>query len=118
MAQNQMDITSTVKALMGVAGVCFALKKASQAYLDAQGTSKEEDALKSLLGEAKSDVSSVDDLLKYFTSSDAISAFGKEGAAQHESHAKDLKAHGEKYCDCQACTLARQLLKMHGEEMA
>ena len=38
--------------------------------------------------------------------------FGEETAKEFLAHAKELKAKGEKFCDCPACSAAQEVLKL------
>jgi len=44
-------------------------------------------------------------------------SLGEEGAANLLQHAKDLKAQGAEFCDCQACVAAKNIIDLKAEIM-
>lgn len=102
-----------VQEMMKAPSCCAELKAAGQAYLDAVGTEKEADAKDALLAEIEEDVMPIDGLIGFAGSEMGTKVFG-ENAAAILQHAKDIKAGGGLYCDCQACANAvavKELLK-------
>ena len=84
----------------------------------AEGINEEEKALQDeLVAQLKEGINTVDDLLETFGSEDAKEKFGEEFAAKMKAHAEELKAAGEKFCDCDACVKARAILKDFGEDL-
>lgn len=49
-----------------------------------------------------------------FAQGPAVKMFGEEMAAQFLAKQQERKAQGAKYCDCEACTAASQLLAKFG----
>jgi len=45
----------------------------------------------------------------------AIQILGEEGAAKLLQHAKDIKAEGAKFCDCDACVAAKNIIDLKAE---
>lgn len=102
-----------VQDMISAPSCCAELKAAGQAYLDAVGTEKEAEAKEALLAEIEEDVMPVDGLIQFAGSETAAKIFG-ENAPAFLQHAKDIKANGGLYCDCQACADAlavKELLK-------
>ena len=62
-----------------------------------------------LLGQ---NILSVDDVIAFTGSEQGAQLFGADTAKKFHAHAKDLKAAGEKYCDCPACTAGRAVLDL------
>lgn len=69
-----------------------------------------------LIKQLKEGICSVDDLLDTFSAADAKEKFG-DMADSIKDHAVMLKNGGIKYCDCPACTKAREILKDFGEDL-
>ena len=109
--ENIIDI---VKSTIEAPSCCAELKAAGQAYLDAAGTDKEAEAAKNLVAEATEDVTPIDGLIAFAGSDAGKGYFGADVAAQLESHAKEIKAKGAKYCDCAACTGAVRIAELLG----
>lgn len=102
-----------VQEMISAPSCCAELKAAGQAYLDAVGTEKEAEAKEALLAEIEEDVMPIDGLINFAGSEMGTKVFG-EKASVILQHAKDIKANGGLYCDCQACADAvavKDLLK-------
>ena len=98
------DIAETVTEATGKAG--SKLSAAGEKFAD-----------KFLVEKLKEGVCTVDDLLETFGSEDAREKFGEELADKIKAHAEELKAKGEKFCDCEACRKARSILKDFGVDL-
>ncbi len=70
-----------------------------------------------LVKQLKEGINSVGDLLDTFGSKDAKEKFGDDFAEKMKAHAEALKEKGEQFCDCEACTKAREILKDLGEDI-
>jgi ABC-type transporter Mla subunit MlaD len=70
-----------------------------------------------LVKQLKEGICSVGDLLGTFGSKDAADKFGEDFAGKMKAHAEELKEKGEKFCDCDACVKAREILKDLGEDV-
>ena len=84
---------------------------------DKIGDSAEKLAESELIKQLKEGINSVGDLLDTFGADDAKDKFGAEFAEKVKSHAEELKAKGEEFCDCDACRKARSILKDFGEDV-
>ena len=84
---------------------------------DKLGDSAEKLAESELIKQLKEGINSVGDLLETFGADDAKDKFGAEFAEKVKSHAEELKAKGEEFCDCEACRKARAILKDFGEDV-
>ena len=62
-------------------------------------------------------ISTLTDNIEFFGSKAGEDAVGKEAAEQIRKHAEEMKAQGKTYCDCPACTKAREILKELGEDI-
>lgn len=70
-----------------------------------------------LIKQLKEGINSVGDLLETFSSKEAKDKFGEDVVATMKAHAEALKEKGEKFCDCEACVKAREILKDLGEDI-
>ena len=70
-----------------------------------------------LIKQLKEGINSVGDLIETFGAKDAADKFGEEFAEKVKTHAEELKAKGEEFCDCDACRKARSILKDFGEDV-
>ena len=84
---------------------------------DKFGDSAEKLAESELIKQLKEGINSVSELLDTFGADDAKDKFGEEFAEKVKSHAEELKAKGEEFCDCDACRKARSILKDFGEDV-
>ena len=65
----------------------------------------------------KESISTFTDNIEIYSSKAGEEAVGKEAAEQIRKHAEEMKAQGKTYCDCPACTKAREILKELGEDI-
>lgn len=65
----------------------------------------------------KAGISSLDEVIDTFSKPEMKEAMGEEAAAQIKAHAEAMKAEGKKFCDCPACTKAREILKDLGVDL-
>lgn len=107
---NKQDVIEAVRKIVAAPSAYEGLKKAGQAYLDAVGTERE-NAAAVLVEEAKADISTVDETIAFAGSPVAAEVLGEAGAKALEAHARDIKARGAEYCDCDACTAALDVVK-------
>ena len=65
----------------------------------------------------KAGISSLDEVIDTFSKPEMKEAMGEEAAEQIRKHAEAMKAEGKTYCDCPACTKAREILKDLGVDL-
>ena len=65
----------------------------------------------------KAGVSSVDEVIDTFSDPEMREKMGEEAAEQIKAHAEAIKAEGKKFCDCPACTKAREILRELGVDL-
>ena len=65
----------------------------------------------------KAGISSLDEVIDTFSKPEMKDMMGAEAADQIKQHAEAMKAEGKTYCDCPACTKAREILKDLGEDL-
>ena len=65
----------------------------------------------------KAGISSLDEVIDTFSKPEMKEMMGEEAAAQIKAHAEAMKAEGKTFCDCPACTKAREILKDLGVDL-
>jgi len=65
----------------------------------------------------KAGISSLDEVIDTFSKPEMKDMMGEEAAEQIKAHAEAMKAEGKQFCDCPACTKAREILKDLGEDI-
>ena len=65
----------------------------------------------------KAGIASLDEVIDTFSKPEMKENIGEEAAEQIRKHAEAMKAEGKKFCDCPACTKAREILKDLGVEL-
>ena len=65
----------------------------------------------------KESVSTFRENIDFFSSDEAKDKFGEEAAEQIRKHAEEMRAQGKTYCDCPACTKAREILRDLGVDL-
>ena len=91
------------------------VKEFAQSWFDAEGTEKQAELTKQLVSVAEQNIALIDEVIDYARSERAIQSLGEEGAAKLLQHAKDLKAQGAEFCDCQACVAAKNIIDLKAE---
>lgn len=104
-------VAEKAKAMLAVPYCYEGLKAAAQAWLD----DPSEEMTKKLVAEIEADLMPVDSLLAFAESENAVKAFGAEQAKGMADHARELKAAGSPYCDCEACSPAAAILEKKAE---
>ena len=108
-------VTEKTHDLMAAPSCCPEAKAAAQSWLDAVGTDKEQAETKKYLAELEEDIASIDSLIAFASSKEAIVYLGEETAKGLLAHAQQIKANGAKFCDCPACTAALAILNKKAE---
>lgn len=107
---NQGIIIDKTKELLGTH--CYeGLKVAAEEWLAAIGTADVKKAGEKYVAVLEDSIVDIDSVIDLFTSDFGIEKFGSETASQIAAHAKEIKANGAKWCDCPACTAAKEVLK-------
>ena len=70
-----------------------------------------------LVAKLKEGIATVNETIEHFSDPKVKEDIGEEAAAQIRAHAEALKAEGKTYCDCPACTKAREILRDLGVEL-
>ncbi|HIV46182.1 MAG TPA: pyruvate:ferredoxin (flavodoxin) oxidoreductase [Candidatus Acutalibacter stercorigallinarum] len=88
-----------------------ALKEAAQKWLDTMDDRAANDQpAKDYIAALEYGVATIDELCDFVNSDKAKEIMGDK-VAEAQAHAAELKASGAKYCDCEACKLALEILK-------
>ena len=105
------------RELIAVEHTYAPLKEAAQAWLDTMDDGKANaDAAKKYIALLEESVLSVEACEAFIGSPAAKDVFGDK-LGEMQAHVKELKASGAKHCDCEACTLASEILA-HKEYLA
>ena len=107
------QLSQLVQALLDAPKSNPTVKEFAQSWFDAEGTEKQAELTKQLVSVAEQNIALID----YARSELAIHSLGEEGAANLLQHAKDLKAQGAEFCDCQACVAAKNIIDLKAEIM-
>ena len=87
------------------------LKAAAQKWLDTMDDRAANDQpAKDYIAALEYGVATIDELCEFVNSDKAKEIFGDK-VGDMQAHAAELKASGAKYCDCEACKLALEILK-------
>lgn len=108
-------LTQLVQALLDAQKSNPTVKEFAQSWFDAEGTEKQAELTKQLVSVAEQNIALIDEVIDYARSERAIQSLGEEGAAKLLQHAKDLKAQGAEFCDCQACVAAKNIIDLKAE---
>lgn len=110
-------LTQLVQALLDAPTSNETVKEFAQSWINAEGTPKQEELTKQLVSVAEQNIALIDEVIDYARSERAKQSLGEEGAAKLLQHAKDLKAQGAEFCDCQACVAAKNIIDLKAEIM-
>ncbi len=115
LAQNAVRgrLAELTEKLIAVDYVEQEVKDTGKAWLETMNDSKANDAAaQAYIAALEYSRASIDWTINFCKSDDAIKAFGsKEAADKMLAHHEARKAAGDKYCDCEACTLCNEILK-------
>ncbi|MCI8650937.1 MAG: pyruvate:ferredoxin (flavodoxin) oxidoreductase, partial [Oscillospiraceae bacterium] len=105
------DLVKKTQALIAVEHTYQPLKDAAQKWLNTldDGVANGE-AAKAYIALLEESLLTVDDIVAFTGSPEAVKVFGDQ-LPQFQAHAKELKAAGAQYCDCDACVLAAAILE-------
>lgn len=108
-------VTEKTSDLINAFSCSAEAKAAAQAWLAAVGTENEAEETKKYIAELEADIMPLDNLIAFAGSGQGANYFGADKAKEIVDHAKELKAAGEKYCDCPACAACAAILEKKGE---
>ena len=109
------EVLVKVKELIAAQSCYSELKTIAQEYLAAVGTANEKAAGKKLIAELEEDVETIDEVMAFLNSERGAQILGKDAATPMLAQAKKVKAAGDKYCFCPACTAGKAILDMRDE---
>ena len=107
-------IADKVKKLLAAEYCCDELVKAGEDWLASRGTDRFDEKTRRLITELKEGIMPIDELIRNCESQRPDWFSSKEEAEELLRHARSIKAAGDKYCDCEACTLAQDILERLG----
>ncbi len=103
-------LKAKTEALIAVEWAVPSLKEAAQKWLDTMDDgAANASAAKAYIAELTDGLLGVDEALEFLATDEAKAQFGDNHAGML-AHMKELKAAGKTYCDCEACTLAKEIL--------
>lgn len=115
--KNQEVIIEKTKTLLN--SYCYeGLRTAANEWLEAIGTEEEKKASKNYVEVLEDSIVDIDSVINLFGSDMGIEKFGAEMASQIANHAREIKANGAKWCDCPACTVAKEILNYKEDLLA
>ena len=109
------QLTQLVQALLDAPTSNETVKEFAQSWINAEGTPKQEELTKQLVSVAEQNIALIDEVIDYARSEGAIQSLGEEGAAKLLQHAKDIKAEGAEFCDCDACVACKNIIDLKAE---
>ena len=108
-------VTEKTNDLINAFSCSAEAKAAAQAWLAAVGTENEAEETRKYIAELEADIMPLDNLIAFAGSEQGANYFGADKAKGIVDHAKELKAAGEKYCDCPACLKVSEILEYKDE---
>lgn len=113
MNKKTVDALSVqAEALLKVPFACLEAKEAAQKWLKEKGGKDELKAAKALIQEMKEDIMPIDGLIAFASSKDAKEHLGEKEANAMLAEAKETKKKGGKYCTCDACKAAANIIAL------
>ena len=109
------QLSQLIQALLDAPKSNPTVKEFAQSWFDAEGTPKQEELTKQLVSVAEQNIALIDEVIAYAGSKRAVQELGEEGAANLLQHAKDIKAEGAEFCDCDACVAAKNIIDLKAE---
>ena len=109
------QLTQLVQALLDAPQSNPKVKEFAQSWIDAEGTPKQEELTKQLVSVAKQNIALIDETISFAGSERATQILGAESAANLLQHAKDIKAEGAEFCDCDACVASKNIINLKAE---
>ena len=116
MDQSVFDYVKERAEILSKSGASTQVTKdAAQAWLDAVAANADaaEDAITKMLDILEGRPKTIDQVIA-FAQGPAAGVFGQETADKMLAKHQERKAQGAKYCDCEACTAATELLAKFG----
>ena len=108
-------VMEKTRELMNAPSCSREAREAAQNWLDVVGTPALKAQTQKYLAELETDIVPIDQLIHFAESLEGKEYFGEDTAARIESHAREIKAAGAKYCDCPACQAAVAILEKRQE---
>ena len=109
------QLSQLVQALLDAPKSTPTVKEFAQSWFDAEGTEKQAELTKQLVSVAEQNIALIDETIGFAGSELATQILGEEGAAKLLQHAKDIKAEGAEFCDCDACVACKNIIDLKAE---
>ena len=105
------DIADKVRKLIEAEYCCDDLAILAKEWLESIDTPLFNEKTKQLIAELKEDIMPIGELIHHCETYRQDWFASKEEADDLLKHAQSIKKSGGMYCDCEACTLAQEILK-------
>ncbi|QNL44310.1 pyruvate:ferredoxin (flavodoxin) oxidoreductase [Oscillibacter hominis] len=106
----RQSLAEKTRALIAVPHAWSGLKEAAQKWLDTMEDGEANaEATRAYIAALEEGLMTVDQCMAFIGSPASHEVFGAKHA-EMKAHMESLKASGAKYCDCDACTLAEEIL--------
>ena len=106
------QLTQLVQALLDAPTSNPTLKEFGQSWINAEGKPEQEELTKQLVSVAEQNIALIDETISFAGSALGTQILGAEGAANLLQHAKDIKAEGAEFCDCDACVACKKIIDL------
>lgn len=112
---NQEVLQKMIKKtqdLMVAPTCCDELKSVASNWLKCVETDNFDEVTNEYFQELEEDIMTLESLIEFASSEEGKQYFEIEKANEIVEHAKEIKAKGAIYCDCPACAIVEELLKL------
>ena len=109
------QVKKLVQALLDAHTSNPTVKEFAQSWIDAEDTPKQAELTKQLVSVAEQNIVLIDETIGFAGSELATQLLGAEGAANLLQHAKDIKAQGAEFCDCDSCVACKNVIDLKAE---
>ena len=109
------QVKELVQALLDAPTSNPTVKEFAQSWINAEGKPEQEALTKQLVSVAEQNIALIDETIGFAGSELATQLLGAEGAANLLQHAKDIKAQGAEFCDCDACVACKKIIDLKAE---
>lgn len=109
------EVIEKTHELLKAPTCCQELKDVAKEWLESIGSENESMMTKKIVAEMKEDIMPIENLIAFASSKAGQDYFGLETANSIVAHSQEIQSQGAQYCDCPACALVEDILKLLGE---
>ena len=114
MNAKQLDeVVHKTQELIKTPTCCQELKEMAEQWLKSVGSENEALMTQQYMAELKEDLMPIDNLIAFASSKDGQIYFGESKAKEIVRHSQEIQAQGAQYCDCPACAIVEDILKIY-----